>query len=48
MEIDRDILKIVLQDICCSLNISVVPKDFQVDFMAKAILGLNGFLLVSS
>ena len=46
MEVDQEQLNSDLLEICRLFNVAVVPKKFQVDFMAKAILGFNGFLLV--
>jgi hypothetical protein len=39
-------MKSDLNDICRALNITVIPKDFQLKFLCKAVLGINGFLLV--
>ena len=44
---DMENFQVELAEICQSLNISVQLKQFQIDFMAKAILGISGFLLVS-
>ena len=39
-------MKTDLNEVCRSLNVTIVPKDFQIEFFCKAVKGIDGFLLV--
>ena len=47
MDTSLEAVSLTLSDICEELNWKIVPKPFQVQFFAKAALGLGGFLEVS-